>query len=493
MAKRALDVYTEWRGGTCRVKWWTGGYHESGRKQFASQGGFEDEDTAYQHGLDQMHDIRHGVHVSKQDGATSVSEWSDTWLASLSLAHLSIRNYKSAIKMHVKPYFRDKTVGQLTIMDYRAFKKHLGATVGDKHARQILMIFGLVMADAVKAGLRKDSPVEASSRRGKYKKKPRERKKDMQVDAVQQLAANAQLRWGNAGHVFFWTMAMTGMRPGELFGLTREYCYPNWPASDPRTDADSAEERAEDVLRYGKDEGLMPAIRVQRQVQYEEGKLGFYPPKYESHRTLVIPDFLADALEALLASHDSEWVFPGIEGGCLAQLSFDRYYWRPIADGAAANDSPYAKRPYPAISAVPAFAEKRMYLIRHGHKAWLDEDGHSRYAVETRMGHEVQGVEGTYSNLTVPMEQSFRDALQKRWVGLGVPAWEPGELVGFERRPTIASLVRASMDAGLAGEALLAAVQQVRPGTSEATVSRTALKYRAALRERPDVSHPFPS
>lgn len=69
----------------------------------------------------------------------------------------------------------------------------------------------------------------------------------------------------------------------------------------------------------------------------------------------------------------------------------------------------------PAIPVVPDFAGRRMYLIRHGHKAWLDEDGHSRFAVESRMGHEVPGVEGTYSSVTVPMERAIMKSLQERW------------------------------------------------------------------------------
>ncbi|MFG2748081.1 tyrosine-type recombinase/integrase [Streptomyces xanthophaeus] len=475
MARRARDVYTEWRGGTCRVKWWTGAYHANGRKQFASEGGFTDEDEAYQHGLDQMHDIRHGVHVSKQDGATLVSEWADTWLASLDLGHLSIRNYRSAINTHIKPYFAGKSVGQLTLVDFRTFRKSVKSKVQEKHARQVVGVFSLIMADAVKAGLRKESPVEATTRRGKYERKPKERKKDMPVDVVHQLASNAQLRWGDAGHVFFWTMAMTGMRPGELFGLTREYCYPNWPPSDPRTDEESSEERLEDQLRYGRGPDRMPAIRVQRQVQYEESELRFFPPKYESRRTLVIPDFLAEALELLLASHDSEWVFPSIEGSCLARVSFDREYWRPIADGAPANTSPWVKRPRPAIEAVQSFKGRRMYLIRHGAKAWLDEDGHSRYAVETRMGHEVQGVEGTYSSLTVPMEKAFRQSLQDRWEGLSLPSWRPGQAPApeYAQRPSVAALVRAAVEEHGPDADVLALVEAQLPGVKATTVART--------------------
>jgi hypothetical protein len=130
----------------------------------------------------------------------------------------------------------------------------------------------------------------------------------------------------------------------------------------------------------------------------------------------VVPPFLADMLEKLLASHDSDWVFTSVGGGSLGSVAFTSRFWRLMADGADAHEGPKVRKPRPAIPAVPSFAGRRMYLLRHGHKAWLDEDGHSRFAVESRMGHEVPGVEGTYSSVTVPMERAIIEGLQERWV-----------------------------------------------------------------------------
>ncbi|MFE3585765.1 integrase [Streptomyces vinaceus] len=411
MAKRALDVYTEWRGGTCRVKWWTGAYHPNGRKRFESKGGFEDEEVAYQHGLDQMHDIRHGVHVSNHDGSTLMGDWLNSWLAAMDHAHLTEKGYRSAVETHIRPYFKGKSVSQIDVLAYRAFRKHVHSVLGDRSARQIIMVLGMILDDAVPR-LIKTSPVERTKRRGKFIKKPKERKKDMLPQAVEQLARNAEILFGRSGYAFVWTMAMTGMRPSELYGLTREYCYPNWPASDPRPDPEESERYDEDLQRYGKGDDLMQAIRVERQVQYAESRLQFFPPKYESSRTLVIPPFLADLLEELLESHDKNWVFPAIEGGSLAAVNFDYAYWRLIADGAPKRVGRFARE---AMVKVPAFVGKRLYLMRHGHKAWLDEDGHSKFAVESRMGHEVPGVEGVYSSVTVAMEKAIMKTLQERW------------------------------------------------------------------------------
>ncbi|MFK0182501.1 tyrosine-type recombinase/integrase [Streptomyces xanthochromogenes] len=396
------------------MKWWTGEYYDNGRKKFESQGGFLDEDVAFNHGMEQLAEIRHGTHVSNRDGSMLMTDWVDTWAGSIDHAHLTERGYKSVIKNHIKPYFKRKTVGEIDVIAYRAFKKHVNGKLAPGSAGNVMMVLGMILDDAVPR-LIKASPVERTRRRGRFVKKPKERKKDMAPAAVERLALNAEIFFGYPGYVFIWTMAMTGMRPAELFGLTREYCYPNWPASDPRPDPEEAERYEEDMERYGKGGDLMPAIRVERQVQYEEHELRFFTAKYGSVRTLVVPVFLAEMLEKLLASHNSEWVFPAIQGGCLGAVNFDYKYWRPIADGAEKREGPRVRKPRAEIPAVPAFKGKRLYLIRHGHKAWLDEDGHSKFAVESRMGHEVPGVEGTYSSVTVPMERAIMRSLQARW------------------------------------------------------------------------------
>jgi integrase len=414
MRRTDQHIYIEWRGGTCRVKWWSGETLPSGRKRYESKAGFTDEDEAIRHGQDQLYEIRHGLHVSNRDGATLMSEWLDDWAASLNHTHTTERRYKSNIKTHIKPYFGDRTVGEIDVIDCRGFRKHLERTLSPNSVAGIIMVLGMVFEDAV-PHLRKSSPVERRRKRGKFVKKTRERKRDVLPEAIEALARNAQVMLGYSGYVFVWTMAVTGMRPAELYGLTREYSYPTWPASDLRPDPAEEVRYDEDLERYGQGEKLMPAVRVERQVQHKDGRLQFFPPKYGSARTLVIPPFLAEMLEKLLAGHGSKWVFPGPGGGSLGSVNFNSYYWRSIADGAPARKGPKVRKPRPALPKVPAFEGKRLYLIRHAHKAWMDEDGHSRFAVESRMGHEVQGVEGVYSSVTEAMERDIMKTLQKRW------------------------------------------------------------------------------
>jgi hypothetical protein len=425
-------AYVEWRGNTCRVVWNTRKKDDRGKWIYDQKGGFTDEVEAKNYGLDREAEIRNDAYISRRDGSVTVAEYAKTWVETLDVGHLRDKAIRSMLRLYIEPRWGETAIADVQPSTYRAWKKQLKAlpNVGEKYGEEILTVFSMLMDDAVDDELRKTSPVPKGKkqRRGRYKKKPRERKREMRIEDVHQLACNALAFWGLDGFVFVWTMASTGMRPAELYALRRVYSHPTWPASDPLDDPeeeDREERHAEDLERYGPD--LMPAVRVQWQHQREGGVLKLFPPKYESRRTLVVPPFLAELLELLLASHDGEYVFRSIAGGLLANANFTYHYWRPIADGRDASpeferirlgqrQKVTSRRPVPAIP-VTSYAGKRLYLLRHGHKEWIDEAGgvHSRIAVETRMGHEVAGVEGLYANVTTAMERRMMDSLQERF------------------------------------------------------------------------------
>lgn len=435
--------YAEQRGGKWRVRWNTGRKHpETGRWLYDSQGGFDDRDAAIAYGLDRESDIRNDRYTSRRDGSILMSEYCRTWQQTLDVGHLRRRNIESYIRLYIKPRWGDMAVADVKPSAYRAWELWLKdqPNIGERYRREILLVFNMMMDDAVNDGLRQASPVPKQRKRGAYTKAKRERKRPMRMEDVHRLACNAITFWGLPGYVYVWTAVMTGMRPAELYALRREYCPPHWPGSDPRIDPTEEARYDEDMERYA-GEDPMPAIRVEWQHQRAggTGAVGLYSPKYESRRTLVVPPFLAELLELLLASHEHEWVFPSINGGALINANFTYHYWRPIADGREAREefervrlgrrqTAASRRPVPEILAVPGWKGKRQYLTRHGAKEWLDEDGHSRIAVETRMGHELAGVEGLYSNVTPAMERAIMDSLQGRWERFVVTlpeGWEP--------------------------------------------------------------------
>ncbi|MFD7660995.1 integrase [Streptomyces sp. NPDC059788] len=418
--------WIEWRGRSCRVRWDTGRVDpETGKPIYDSKSSMDwTEDEAYNYGLDRESDIRNDRYISRRDGSVLMRDYCRTWPETLEVGHLRDKAIRSMLRLYIVPRWGETAVGDIKPSAYRTWKKQLKAlpSVGEKYGEEILTVFSMLMDDAVDDELRQSSPVPKGKkrRRGKYRKKPREKKREMRMEDVHQLALNALTFWGLPGYVFVLTMSFTGMRPAELYALRREFCHPAWPDADP-----DAERRVESLGRYA-GERRMPVIRVQWQHQREEGEPKLFPPKYESYRDLVIPPFLAELLELLLASSQDEWVFRSVNGSLLVNANFTYHYWRPIADGRLASgvfervrlgqrQTVVSRRPLPEIPAT-AYAGKRLYLLRHGHKEWLDEDGHSRIAVETRMGHEIAGVEGLYANVTTAMEQRIMDTLQQRWL-----------------------------------------------------------------------------
>lgn len=411
--------WIEWRGNSCRVRWETGKVDPvTGKKIYESKSSTEwTEEEAYNYGLDRESDIRNHRHVAKADGRLTFEAWSKLWIQSIELDPTSVYSYRKFLRAQLIPEWGPVPLNEITTLRYQTWMKRINATYSKNYARSLRILFGMLMDDAVthRPPLIPMTPVPPhKKRRGRYVRPEREEKEEVPTADLHLLAENARQVWGFTGYVFMLTKAYTGMRLGEMFGLRREFVGPNWPESE----ADPGL-RKRALARYcGKDP--MPVIRVQWQHKYvkdpdrpeEKGVPTLAAPKYGSARTLVIPPFLAEFHQELLDSHDSEWLFPAMDGGPLLTTDFNTYYWKPVRDGSDARVGRYAR---PALPAVPSFTKKRIHLLRHAHGPHLEEDGVADLAIEERLGHVIQGVRGVYRHVTPEMERKIVDVLQKRW------------------------------------------------------------------------------
>ncbi|MDX2696026.1 integrase [Streptomyces ipomoeae] len=415
----------EVRGNSIRVKWWNGEYKldnegkPTKKKLYDSASGpapgvpFKDEDEAYTYGLDREYEVRHGKGIPRASSATLMSEYIWLWFDASDIRPNSVKTYRSMLRATIEPYWRDRPVGDITPIEYDLWKRSIKAQYSDNYAGQLLGLFKMLMDDAVlKYKLRAESPIIEQRRRGRYNKRQTKRvKQELPFEAVHQLAVNAHTVWGYAGWAYILTIAFTGMRPpGEMVGFQRGFASPYWPASDP-----VPSRRREAAKRYAG----MHALRVQHQAYYVDRKPTLAGPKYDSYRTLVIPPFLDEIHTALLASHASPWVFPAMTGGHLLTTEFTQNYWRPIRDGAKERKPrpQYMRHVRPAIPAVAEMAGEDLYRLRHWHRELLDEPGAdiATVAKEARMGHEVAGMEGVYSRVTIGMEMRIVEYLQDFW------------------------------------------------------------------------------
>lgn len=391
---------------------------------YGSEPGFRTKDQADAHWQAQETDVRRGDYFDPTAGDEILfREWAEQWLAGLDLAPDSEYAYRKRIRARLNPRWGDLPLSHITTTAYLAWEKTTRGDVSKRYAGQLTQLFRMMMDDAVthQPPYLKTSPVPAKNRRrGRHQPPAADEVSELSVEQVAQMAENARAIWGLPGYVFVLLKAFCGLRQGEMYGLRREWCHPYWPESDPGWADNPAgkvvERKRQKAVRdrYGK----MPALRVQWQHQYvtpaEGGKRmpELVLPKYHSVRNLVLPQFLADLLVELLGSHDSEWVFPAMGGGPLLLSDFSTYYWRPMLEGADERKGRYAR---PAIEPVEGLEDAVPHWLRHAMKAWLDEDGHPRVAVEERMGHRLQGVEGVYSRTTIAMEERIARSLQERW------------------------------------------------------------------------------
>jgi hypothetical protein len=418
--------YVEVRGSSIRVKWW-GGQYKTGTdgqptktKKYESVSGpepgaaFADEDEAYTYGLDREYEVRHGKHIPRATAQTPMDEYCWTWFDAAELRPNSRKTYKSMLTAVIEPDWKGRPVGDITPPEYDRWKTSIAKRYSHNYASQLRGVFRMLMDDAIlKYRLRTDSPIVEQRRRGKYvKRKTRRTKRHMPIEVVHKLATNAFHVWGYTGWTYIWTVAFTAMRPpGEMYGLQRGYASPSWPSTDP-----DEERRDEAAARYGSD---LHALRVQYQLYSVDKTPTLAGPKYESHRTLVIPPFLHEMHSTLLASHDKPFVFLSHTGKPLLGSNFERDYWHPIRDGAPAREPRpgYARFVRPKIPAVEEMAGQDLYRLRHWHRELLDEPGAdiARVAKEARMGHELPGVEGVYSMVTLAMEKRIVQYLQEVW------------------------------------------------------------------------------
>ncbi|MFE9448379.1 integrase [Streptomyces sp. NPDC006739] len=434
--------YVEVRGQNIRVKWWGGEYKlgpdgkPTKAKKYESASGpapgvkFQDEDEAYTYGLDREYEQRHGKGVRRASAATPMSEYMWLWFDAADIRPNSMKTYRSILRSVIEPYWGNRPVGDISPVEYDFWKRKISQEYSENYSGAVRGVFKMLMEDAVtKYRLRTESPVIEQRRRGRYRKKQTRRvKSELPIEAVHQLAVNAYHVWGYTGWAYILTIAFTGMRPpGEMVGLQRGFASPNWPATDP-----VVTRGREAAKRYAK----LHALRVQHQAYYVASEPKSVPtlagPKYDSYRTLVIPPFLHEIHAALLASHASPWVFPSMAGKHLLSCGvFTESYWRPIRDGADERKprARYMRYVRPAIPAVPEMAGQDLYRLRHWHRELLDEPGAdiATVAKEARMGHELPGMEGVYSNVTISMEMRIVEYLQGVWekkvlaAGLWVP------------------------------------------------------------------------
>ncbi|MGW1127498.1 tyrosine-type recombinase/integrase [Streptomyces sp. NPDC002526] len=433
-------AYAEKRGRTWRVKYKLPDGSEG------SKSGFALKQDALDWGRAQETDVKRKVWVDPDAGRKLFGDWIDEWSQVYEVGELSQQTYESRLNAVIRPKWEDVCIGDITSMRYKTWQSELKARYKKNYVDNIEGLMRMLLDDAVDEKLIPSNPMPAGKKRRRGRHVSVETTDDVVWAAPRQarlLAENARALRGDQWYVMLLTVAYTGLRMGEVAGLRRDQLnllgfeygralrvqwQGQWltkPATHTVSKGDTLESIA--ALRHAdpkraaavaKANGLAATtkLRVGQRLQLAKG-FTLIPPKYSSYRTLILPPFLADLLSQLLATTAHDYlVFPSQRGRPLrVDDQFYGRFWHPIIDG---QDEEPSRRGRPAQEELPGVEGLDGMVphgLRHGHKVWLDEQGHPRVAVEERMGHKLQGVEGTYSHTSPEMELNIARGLQQAW------------------------------------------------------------------------------
>ncbi|GAB7005784.1 site-specific integrase [Nocardioides sp. AN3] len=323
-----------------------------------------------------------GQYVDPKAGSITFQAYAEQWRAAQVHRPSSADHVKTMLHRHVYPRLGSMPLSTIAPTEIQALVKYL-ATGDPKAKRQPLapstigVVHGIV-AGIFRAAIR-DKRLTASPCDGtRLPKQHKTRVQPLALEQVETLLANVppELR------AFVVVAAGTGMRQGELLGLTR------------------------DRLRLL---GTNPIATVDRQLVTRPGRVTeFGPPKTAaSVRDIPLPRIVVDALNEHLAAYavPADGLVFTLNGRGITRQEFSRAF-RPAARAAK----------------LTAATGTGVHALRHYYASSLIRYGESVKTVQARLGHaSAAETLDTYSHLWPDSDERTREALDNALGGLSVP------------------------------------------------------------------------
>ncbi|MGC4815112.1 tyrosine-type recombinase/integrase [Micromonospora sp. DT228] len=311
------------------------------------------------------------TYIDPRAGRIPLADWVPIWETTHQAGPATWAAYRSHLRLHILP-----ALGALPLVDIR--RQHvktlavaLGKRLSPRSVADVIMVLSMVLQEAVE-----DRRVPFNPCRGI--RIPKGIRAERPHATAEQVAAIVARQARTSDGLLILTAAYTGMRWGELTGLTRDNV-------DLTTGS----------IHVHPDVGALHEV---------EGKLFLGPPKTnDSVRHIRLPRFLTTLLTVHLAEQPHDIVFPGARGHHQRRSNFNRRAWTPAVAGNLQRGIP------------PVLPGMHFHDLRHTHKTWLIEDGIPEIAQARRLGHRLAGVRGIYSHVTEAMITNVVDALQRRW------------------------------------------------------------------------------
>lgn len=286
-----------------------------------------------------------GSYVDSRAGRMTFGEYASTWLAMQPHRPSTALSVESGLRCHLIPALGDRPIGAIKPSEVQAAVSRWATTLSPGTVRNLTNHATAIFSAAVADGRIAKSPAVAV-------KLPR----SSGTQVVPMTAAQVALMGSAVGSPYralVVAAAGTGMRQGELLGLTRDR------VDFPRR-----------------------TIRIDRQLVTTTGVPCFGPPKNAaSVRTIVVPDGVLYALSAHMATYPSDHlVFRNHNGNPIRRNAIG-HVWRRAATRAGVTDH-------------------TLHDLRHFAASGMIAAGCSVVAVQRHLGHASAKVTlDTYSHL----------------------------------------------------------------------------------------------
>lgn len=316
---------------------------------------------------------QNGSWMDPKAGQVTVREFAlKTWLPAQIVNQRSLIKYQGALERYLFPEWGDRQMRSIRPSEAAAWQQLLTSKYKLKGASPnrtaicVRSLFRLAVVDRV-IPVSPFAGVKAPSIDFTEVHPP-------DVVEVRQLVDHA---YSPLWAVMIETAALTGLRSGELRGLTVDRV---------------------DFLRR--------TIRVERQIVREKGK-GIYLDDVKTasgRRTIPIPGRLVSVLSEYLAAHQPR------KGGKWEGLVFAMPDGDPVGDSACG----YALK---SICQKAGLKGRHWHELRHHYASVLIAGGESPKVVQKRLGHkDVTTTLRTYSHLFADADEKTRDVLDTAWM-----------------------------------------------------------------------------
>lgn len=326
----------------------------------------------------QEHDKQTGSWLDPRAGRITVRAFAlDVWLPAQTIIDRTRVEYEGAVRRYLLPEWGPREMRSIRPSEAGAWQQALTSRYGlsgaypNRVARLVRAMFKLAVIDRVIPvspfdGLKAPRLVEAAVHPPDV------------AEVLQLIAAAHKPLWG----AMLETAALTGLRSGELRGLT-----------------------VQDI------DFLRRTVHVRRQVVQDKtagGRLYFAELKTGAGRRVVpLPQRAVDVLAAYVAEH------PPAGGGPWAGLVF------AMPDGGPVK-APSLDAAMKRICARAGVAPRHWHELRHHYASVLISGGESPTVVQRRLGHrDVSTTMRTYSHLFAEAEERTRGVLDAAWSNVG--------------------------------------------------------------------------